>query len=83
MIGFIVTFFTITIYYNSWQSMTAQDSLHSLLDHECLLFLRDWLGSDLQNGHFFSFRRPLLNTPQLNTQLLNCLLNSLTSEWLN
>jgi hypothetical protein len=31
---------------------------------------------DLQFGHFFSFHCPLVNTPQLNTQLLNCLLNS-------
>jgi hypothetical protein len=29
----------------------------------------DWLGSDLRIGHSFSFRRPLVNTPQLNTQL--------------
>jgi hypothetical protein len=38
--------------------------------------LRDWLGSDLPILHFFSFRCPLVNTPQLNTQLLN----SLTTE---
>jgi hypothetical protein len=49
--------------------MTAQDSLQSLLDYECLLFHCDWLGSDLRIGHFFSFRCPLVNTPQLNTQL--------------
>jgi hypothetical protein len=30
--------FTITINYNSSQSMTVPDSLHSLLDYECLLF---------------------------------------------
>jgi hypothetical protein len=29
----------------------------------------DWLGSDLRVGHFFSFRCPLVSTPQLNTQL--------------
>jgi hypothetical protein len=29
----------------------------------------DWLGSDLRVGHFFSFRCPLANTPQLNTTL--------------
>jgi hypothetical protein len=39
-----------------------------------------WLGSDLRFGHFFSFCRSLVNTPQLNTPLLNCLLNSLTTE---
>jgi hypothetical protein len=31
-------FFTITINYNSSQSMTVYGSLHSLLDYECLLF---------------------------------------------
>jgi hypothetical protein len=49
--------------------MTVSDTLHSLLDYECLLFCCDWLGSDLRIGHFFSFRCPLVNTPQLNTQL--------------
>jgi hypothetical protein len=44
---------TITTNYNSSQSMTAQDSLHSLLDYECLLFHCDWLGSDLRIDHFF------------------------------
>jgi hypothetical protein len=33
--------------------MTAWDSLHSLLDYECLLFYCDWLGSDLGIGYFF------------------------------
>jgi hypothetical protein len=31
-------FLTITINYNSSQSMDVQDLLHSLLDYECLLF---------------------------------------------
>jgi hypothetical protein len=48
--------------------MTAQDSLHSLLDYECLLFYCNWPSYDLRVGHFFSFRCPLVNTPQLNTQ---------------
>jgi hypothetical protein len=61
--------------------MTAEDSLHSLLDYECLLFCCDWLGSDLRISHFFSFRFPLVNTPQLNTELLNCHLNSPTTDW--
>jgi hypothetical protein len=81
----------ITISYNSSQSMTVKDLLHSLLDYGCLLFPCDWLGSNLQISHFFSFRCPLVNTPQQNTQLLNCLLISLTngrimshdSLWLN
>jgi hypothetical protein len=49
--------------------MTAEDSLNSLLDYECLLFLCDRLGSDIRIGHFFKFRCPLVNTPQPNTQL--------------
>jgi hypothetical protein len=63
--------------------MTVYNSLHSLLDYECLLFHCDCFGSDLRIGHFFSFRCPLVNTPQLNTPLLNSLLNSLTkiNEW--
>jgi hypothetical protein len=37
MIGFIGTSITIRINYNSSQLVTAKDSLHSLLDYECLL----------------------------------------------
>jgi hypothetical protein len=48
--------------------MTVHDSLHSLLDYECLHFCRNWLGSDLRVSHFFSFRCQLVNTPQLNTE---------------
>jgi hypothetical protein len=80
MIGFIGTSVTIIIDYNSWQSTTAQDSLHSLLDYECLLFYCDWLVSDLRVGHFFSFRCPLVDTPQLNTQLLNSLTIDLNDD---
>jgi hypothetical protein len=69
----------ITISYNSSQPMAVWDSLHSLLHHECLLFRCDWLGSDLR---IVSFRCPLVNTPQLNTEL-NCLLNSLTTRTQN
>jgi hypothetical protein len=78
-IGFIGTSIAITTNYNSSQSATVQDSLHSLLDYECLLFCRDSLASNLRIGHFFSFRCSPVNTPQLNTQLLN----SLTTESLN
>jgi hypothetical protein len=49
--------------------MTVSYSLHSSLDYERLLFHCDWLGSDLRIGHFFSFRCPLINTPQMNTEL--------------
>jgi hypothetical protein len=45
----------------------------ALLDYECLLFHCGWLGSDLQIGHFFSFRCPRVNTLQLNTEILNSL----------
>jgi hypothetical protein len=69
MIGYIGTSSTITINYNSSQSMTVWDSLHSLLDYECLRFHCDWLRSDLRIDHFFSLRCPLVNTPQLNTEL--------------
>jgi hypothetical protein len=54
--------------------MTLYDSLHPLLDNACLLFCCDWLGSGLRIGHFFSFRCPLVNTPQLNTPRLNSLI---------
>jgi hypothetical protein len=71
MIGFIGTSITITLNYNQLRQVTINDcdSFHSLLDYERLLFPCDWLGSDLRVGHFFSFRCPLVNTPQMNTQL--------------
>jgi hypothetical protein len=55
MTGFIGTSITIVISYDSSQSMIVYDSLHSLVDYECLLRC-DWPGSDLRVGHFFSFR---------------------------
>jgi hypothetical protein len=66
----------ITASYNSSQSMTVTDSLHSLLDYERLLFCVT-LGSDLWISHFFCFRCPLVNTPLLNTEFLT------SAEWLN
>jgi hypothetical protein len=64
--------------YNQLQHLTiseCQDSRHSLLDYESFLPL--WLTwfSDLRIGRFFSFRCPLVNTSQLNTQLVNSLTN--------
>jgi hypothetical protein len=44
-------------------------TVYHLLDYECILFHCGLLGSDSRVGHFFSFRYPLVNTPQLNTQL--------------
>jgi hypothetical protein len=83
MIGFIASSIAITNNYDSSESMTASDSLHFLLDYECLLFHCDWLGSDLRIGHLCNSPFPLVNTPHLNTQPLNSLttelLNSLTS----
>jgi hypothetical protein len=73
---FIGTSITITLNYNTSTSKTTSDTLHSLLDYESLLFHCDWLCSDLRVDHFFSFRCPLVNTPQLNTQL------RLQSDWL-
>jgi hypothetical protein len=47
MIGFIGTAIAISINYNSSQSVTIYDSLHSLLDYECLLFHCDeWWAKD-------------------------------------
>jgi hypothetical protein len=43
--------------------------------------LRDWLGSRLRIGHFFSFRCPLVNTPQLNTEPEFWVLLRLNSEF--
>jgi hypothetical protein len=49
MIGFIDAFYYSHSYNHiSSQSMTVVDSLHS--DYECLLFCRDWFGSDLRIG---------------------------------
>jgi hypothetical protein len=46
--------------------MTAQDSLHFLLDYECLLFYCDWLGSDLRAGHFFYDDEGRLHSDSIN-----------------
>jgi hypothetical protein len=79
MIGFIDTYVQLqstTTAHNQWLSTTP-----SILYWTTGVFLlRDWLGSDLRIGHFFSFRCSLVNTPWLNTQLVNCLLNSLKNE---
>jgi hypothetical protein len=62
--------------------MASLDSLHSLQDYKCLLFHCDWLGSDLRVGHFFSFRCPLVNTPQLNTELsYNWIIELPNDDW--
>jgi hypothetical protein len=59
--------------------MAVSDLHHSLLDYERILFCCDWLGSELQIGHF---RCPLVNTSQLNTKLFyeSRMTDSLTNE---
>jgi hypothetical protein len=50
------------------------------------VFRCDRLGCDLRISHFFSFRCPLANTPQLNTQLVHdWITNELDEypEWIN
>jgi hypothetical protein len=68
------------INYNSSQSRTVKDSLHSLTGLRASSVLHDWFCSDLRIGHFFSLRCPLVSTPQLNIQLNSATeLNYLTS----
>jgi hypothetical protein len=83
LIAFPDTLFTITLYYNQLWRLTINDCLRLasfLTGLRVSSLLCDRLGSDLRIGHFFSFRCPLVNTPQLNTELLNCLLYSLTTD---
>jgi hypothetical protein len=64
--------------YNQLWQLTISDGLRLapiLTGLRASSFLRDWPGSDLGVGRFFSFRCPPVNTPQLNTQLLNSLTN--------
>jgi hypothetical protein len=67
--------------------MADYDSLHSLLDYECLLFHCDWLGSDLRIRHFFSsvVRWLVLHSWTLNFWILLMTesLNSLTNPNVN
>jgi hypothetical protein len=51
-------FFTITVNYDSSQSMTVYDSLPSLLDHECLLFHCDewWTMNHCSHIELFKLR---------------------------
>jgi hypothetical protein len=64
--GFWVGWLDLLPPYLQLQSMSAKNSLYSLLEYECLLFYCDSLGSNLRIGQFFSFRCPLVNTPQPN-----------------
>jgi hypothetical protein len=67
---------TITINYNSSQSMTDSGSLHSLLDYECLLFHCDWPDSDLRVTHFLFTNAEYRKKNPFATESLN----SLTEE---
>jgi hypothetical protein len=59
----------ITINYNSSKSISCR-GLAPFLTGLRVSSLLPWLiGSDLRISHFFSFRCPLISTPQLNTQL--------------
>jgi hypothetical protein len=66
MIEFIGVSITISTNYNSSQSVT---NTRSIPYWTTSVFCRDWLGSDLRVSHFFSFRCPLVNAPQLNSRL--------------
>jgi hypothetical protein len=85
MIGFIDTFLIISFSYNQLQQLTVSGclGLAPFLTGPRVSSLRsDWVGSGSGAGHFFSFRCPLVSTPQLNTELLKCLwiLLRLTNE---
>jgi hypothetical protein len=79
MAGFIGSSITVTLNYNQLQEFTFGDCLRltavppelGVSSLHC-----DWFGSDLRVGHFFSFRCPLVDTPQLSTQ------SRLQSDWL-
>jgi hypothetical protein len=62
--------------------MDNQDSFHSLLDYECLLFRCDWLCSHLRMGHFLTSIVRWL-TPHGLTFNNNCYLTdfSFTTQW--
>jgi hypothetical protein len=72
MIGFIGPSITITITNHGCLRLAP-----FLTELRVSSLLSDWLGSDLRVGHSSSFRCPLVNTPQLNTQLLNSLTTQL------
>jgi hypothetical protein len=83
--GFWIGWLDLLANYNSSQSMAALDSLHSLPDYECHPFCRDWLGSVLRVGYFFSFRCPLVNSTAERWTVLRMpneeSLNSLELNW--
>jgi hypothetical protein len=80
MTGFTGTSITITINYNSSQSMMTVSFW--LPSWTTSVFSSAWLGSDLLVSQFFSFRCPLVNTAQLNTRLLTTEpLNPLELNW--
>jgi hypothetical protein len=57
---------SITTAHNRWLSKIRSISHWTTSDFAST----DWLGCDLRIGHFFSFRCPLVNTPQLNFWIL-------------
>jgi hypothetical protein len=77
LIGTTLQLQSIITAHNQWLSATRSIPCCTT----SVFLLRDRLvGSDLRVDHFFSFRSTLVSTPQLNTELLNCPLNSLVNE---
>jgi hypothetical protein len=93
MVGFIDSFLyshsqlhSIITAQNRWLPKTRSIPYWTTSVFVQYFFYCDWFGSDLRIGHFFTFRCPLVNTPQLTlnrTQLLKYLLNSLLTESMN
>jgi hypothetical protein len=81
LLALILQSLLIILTYNNLRSMTVYDLIQSLLDYERLLFYCDWHGSDLRIGHFFSFRCPLVNTPQLSYEWTGWRLQYDSIEW--
>jgi hypothetical protein len=83
-LDFLTPLITSALNYNQFTTAHNQRLLKTrsiLLNCDCLLFCGDWLGSDLRIGHFFSFRCPLVETPQLTTKLNSTTeLNSITKD---
>jgi hypothetical protein len=62
--------------------VTDRDSLHSLLDYECLLFLLWLTWFWFTNRSLLQLRCPLVNTTHLNTQLsYECRMIELSVKW--
>jgi hypothetical protein len=86
MIAFIGTSITTALYYNQLYQLTVDDCLRlaPFLAGLRVSSLPLWLCSDVRIGHLFIFRFPLVNTPQLKTELCyEYRMIELSHEWLN